>query len=342
MVDLNECQVDMKASRLKGVYILEEPSLDKIYGSQQRGEIEQLVDMSAGCYSSSSIKSNLSVLKDIDFIFSGWGGPVMNREILAAAPNLKVIFYGAGSIRGIVTPEFWKSNIPITSAGTMNAIPVAEYTLSQILFCLKLGWQHNQNRANRTPAPLPVHGAFRSTVGLISLGTIAKLVRKLLTHHDVDVLLYDPYVNEQTAEEWSVKKVSLETLFQRSSVVSLHAPDLPATKGMIRREHFESMPQWASFINTARSATVCHSDLCDVLENRSDLWAVLDVTEEASDEEYRRLLDLNNVTLTPHIAGSLGPECQRMGQLMVDELRRYLNGQALEYQITEERSRIMA
>ena len=332
----------MSDSKLKGIYILEESSLKKIYGSAQRAELEDLLDLSAGCYSSSSIQKNLPLLNDIDIILSGWGGPRMDRDILEAAPKLKAIFYGAGSVRGIVTPEFWKANIPITSACAMNAIPVAEYTLSQILFCLKLGWQHNQVRGSRTSPPLPVHGAYRSTIGLISLGTIAKLVRKLLRYHDIEVLVYDPYVDEQTANQWGVERVTLEALFQRSAVVSLHTPDLPETKGMIRREHFEALPKWASFINTARSATVCHTELCDVLENRPDLWAVLDVTEDASEDEYQRLVNLGNVTITPHIAGSLGPECQRMGQLMIDELRRFLNGDPLEFQITEEQARIMA
>ena len=278
----------------------------------------------------------------MDVILTGWGGPKMSQTVLDAAPNLKAVFYAAGSVRGIVTSEFWKAGIPITAAGSMNAIPVAEYTLSQILFCLKLGWQHHLLRETRNAGPLPVHGGYRSTVGLISLGTIGKLVRKYLKQHDVNVLVFDPYVTEEMAAEWEVELVSLEAVFEGSAVVSLHAPDLPETKRMVGREHFQSMLPWSSFINTARSATVCHQGLCDVLERRSDLWAVLDVTEEASVEDYRRLEGLPNVTITPHIAGSLGPECHRMGKLMVDELKRFLSKKSLEHQITEDRARIMA
>ena len=332
----------MSDAKRKGIFILEELSLERIYSSNQRADIKQLIDVSAGCHSSTSVRDRLDILKDIDIILSGWGGPRMDQSILDAAPNLKAFFYGAGSVRGIVTPEFWEAKIPITSAAAMNAIPVAEYTLSQILFCLKLGWQHNQHCVERTSTPLPVHGAYKSTVGLISFGAIARLVRNLLKHHDIEVLVYDPFVDQHTAKEWDVELVSLDEIFERSVVVSLHTPDLPETKGMIRREHFAAMPQWASFINTARSATVCHSDLCEVLSKRPDLWAVLDVTEEASDREYGRLVELQNVTMTPHIAGSTGRECHRMGQLMVDELKRFLNGEPLENQITEEQARLMA
>ena len=332
----------MSASKLKGIFILDDFAREKIYSPSQITEIENLVEISASYQTSESIQGNLHLLKDIEVVFSGWGGPKINQTFLNAAPNLKAVFYGAGSVRSVVTPVFWKAGISITSAVSMNAIPVSEYALSQILFCLKLGWQHNHLSKMGQSSELPVHGAFQSTIGLIGMGAVAKLVRNLLLNHDIKVLAYDPYMDEKSAKEWKVELVSLQEVFERSSVVSLHTPDLPATEGMIHFEHFNAMPQWASFINTARSATVRHSDLCDVLEKRPDLWAVLDVTECVTEEERNRLLQLPNVSITPHIAGSLGPECYRMGQLMVDEVTRLIKGEPLKHQLTEERASIMA
>jgi len=332
----------MQSSKLTGIFILNETSYKSIYSPSQIDDIKKLVDIPSALQTKESIQDNLHLLEGVDVIFSGWGAPKLDREFLNAAPSLKAVFYGAGSVRTVVTPDFWEADIPITSAWKMNAIPVAEYTLSQILFCLKLGWQHNHYREIRPPIRLPVHGAYHSTVGLIGMGAIAKLVRNLLLNHDIKVLVHDPFVSQKTAKEWNVELVSLNEIFKRSSVVSLHCPDLPTTTGMIKREHFESMPQWASFINTARSATVRHTDLCDVLEKRADLWAILDVTEDATEEEFKRLVDLPNAVLTPHIAGSVGPECHRMGQLMVDELGRFLDGKPMKYQLLEERARNMA
>ena len=70
-------------------------------------------------------------------IFSGWGGPEMDDEFLDAAPNLKVVFYGAGSFKWMVNDYFWERGLKITSAKVANGIPVSEFTLSQILFSLK-------------------------------------------------------------------------------------------------------------------------------------------------------------------------------------------------------------
>jgi hypothetical protein len=84
------------------------------------------------------------------------------------------------------------------------------------------------------------------------------------------------------------------------------------------------------------------AEMVEVLEERPDLWAVLDVTHPEPPEPDSRLYDLPNVVLTPHIAGSLGRECRRMGRLVVDELRRYVAGEPLVHEITKERATVMA
>jgi phosphoglycerate dehydrogenase-like enzyme len=82
--------------------------------------------------------------------------------------------------------------------------------------------------------------------------------------------------------------------------------------------------------------------MVSVLRGRPDVWAVLDVTYPEPPEPDSPLYDLPNVVLTPHIAGSLGRECRRMGRLVVDELRRYVAGEPLVHEITKERATVMA
>jgi phosphoglycerate dehydrogenase-like enzyme len=127
--------------------------------------------------------------------------------------------------------------------------------------------------------------------------------------------------------------MSLEELFESSEVVSLHAPLLSETEGMVLGSHLASMKRNATLINTSRGAIVREAVMVETLEERPDLWAVLDVTHPEPPEPGSRLYDLPNVVLRPHIAGSLGSECRRMGRLVVDELRRYVAGESLEHEI---------
>ena len=91
----------------------------------------------------------------------------------------------------------------------------------------------------------------------------------------------------------------------------------------------------ATFINTARGAVVREAEMIETLRHRPDLQAVLDVCDPEPPAPDSPLLTLPNVVLTPHIAGSMGTECRRLGRCMVDEVRRYLAGEPLHWQITE-------
>jgi phosphoglycerate dehydrogenase-like enzyme len=93
---------------LKGLYILNRDAYEKIYNNETRLEIGRIVDIYAPPQTAESISRNLSLLARADVIFSGWGAPVMDEKFLKAAPNLKAVFYGAGSVKYFVTDAFWK------------------------------------------------------------------------------------------------------------------------------------------------------------------------------------------------------------------------------------------
>jgi phosphoglycerate dehydrogenase-like enzyme len=329
---------------IKGIYVLNTEAYHKIYGSAERHEIERLVHIYAPQQTKESVKANRSILAEADVIFSGWGMPVMDEDFLAAAPSLKCVFYGAGSIREIVTESFWGHGIVITSAYAANAVPVAEYALSQILFCLKRGWHYalSIKRERRYPPSEPAPGAYGSIVGVISLGTVGRHLIQLLQQFEVKTIAHDPYVTSDDAVRLHVELCSLEDLFRRSDVVSLHAPLLKKTEGMITGAHFASMKPNASFINTARGAIVREQEMAQILRQRPDLQVVLDVTHPEPPEPSSPLYALPNVVLTPHIAGSTDRECLRMGRFMVDELRRYVAGEPLRWAISQEKSVILA
>ncbi len=328
----------------KALYILAERSLNLIYGPAERAEIAQLVDVYAPPQTALSVQEHPELLHDVQIIFSGWGAPRFDAAFLAAAPHLEAVFYGAGSIRGIVTPEFWNRGITISSAWGINAIPVAEYTLSQILFSLKHGWRYalTVKREGRYPAKWPVPGAYGSTVALISLGQVGRRVAQLLRLFDLHVIAYDPFIHPDEANNLGVTLCSLEEAFRQADVVSLHTPWLKETEGMITGAHFRLMKEGATFINTARGAVVNEPEMIEVLQARPDLFAVLDVTYPEPPLPGSPLYTLPNVILTPHIAGAMDNECRRMGQEMINELRRYLSGEPLHWSITQEQAVYLA
>jgi phosphoglycerate dehydrogenase-like enzyme len=327
----------------RGIFILDPGYLGLIYSQNHQALIRRMVEIYDPPQSAMSILRNLDQLKDIEMVFSGWGAPVFSEELLEAAPLLKIVFYGAGSIRGIVTDGFWQRKIRIVSAWGANAVPVVEYTLAQIILCLKKAYFHARiTKENRTWQRIEVSGAYQSTIGIISLGMIGRMLVEKLRTYDLHILAHDPFVNPSDARQLGVELVSLENLFKLSDVVSLHTPWLPETEGMIQGKHFRLMKPGAAFINTARGAVVVEPELVEVLSERPDLFAVLDVTHPEPPEADSKLFDLTNVFLTPHIAGSMDRECWRMGQVVIDELSRYLEGKPLMYEITQERAKYLA
>lgn len=332
---------------LKGLYILGEGNFKKIYGPEVRKEINNYVDIYAEAQTNQSVKNNPELLSDLEVIFSGWGGPKIDEEFLKNAPKLKMVFYGSGTIKNIVTDAFWDRGVRITSAYAANAVPVAEYTLSQILFSLKRGWsfirkiEKEGKYIHKREFP-PVPGAYQSTVGIISLGMIGRLVCEYLKNFDLNVLAYDPFVDQKDADKLGVELSSLEDIFAKSDVVSLHTPWLKETEGMIKGKHFEMMKDNSIFINTARGAVVREEEMLEVLKTRQDIYALLDVTYPEPPSEESAIFDLDNVILTPHIAGSMDKECQRMGSYMLNELKRYLNGKSLQWEISKDKAEILA
>ncbi len=331
-------------SRLKGMFILRPDSYAAIYGPEERASIYELVDISAPPQTAEDILAHPELLREVEVILSGWGAPLMDEAFLEHAPCLRAVFYGAGSIRGFATDALWGRGVLVTSAQEANAIPTAEYALATILFSLKHGWQlaAQTRKEQRFPPRDDVPGVYTTTVGLTSLGKVGQRVRELLRPFNLRVIAYDPFISPAQAAALDVSLCSLETLFREAHVVSLHTPLLPETSGMVRGAHLASMAPGSTFINTARGGLVRHDELIAVLQQRSDLHAVLDVTEPEPPEPGSAFYTLPNVTLTPHIAGSLGTERLRLGQVMVAELQRFVAGEPLQHAITREQAQFMA
>lgn len=320
----------------KGLFLMSEMLFEKVYSADTRRKINRMLDETK--FVEAIEEADPAFLKEVEYLFGGWGTPELNKETLDMMPNLKVIFYAAGTMKHVLTDEVWNRGIRVTNASVANSIPVAEYTLAAILFSLKSAWRLMYETKVEKKYPFgtmqDVPGAYKSKVGIVSYSNIGRRVIDLLKPFDLDILVYDPYVDPASAED-KVDFVSLEELFEASDVVSLHTPLLPETKGMIDGDLFSRMKKDATFINTARGAIVNEKEMLDVLAERQDLTAVLDVTTSEPPAEDSPLYDLKNVILTPHIAGSSGKERERLGDTMLQELLNYEQDGHLEFELVK-------
>ncbi|MEU3219864.1 hydroxyacid dehydrogenase [Streptomyces sp. NPDC006971] len=267
---------------------------------------------------------------EAEVLFTCWGATPLTAEVLAAAPRLRAVVHAAGSVKHHITDACWERGIAVTSAAGANALPVAEFTLAAILFANKrVLHSADRYRALRAEhdwlAELGGSGNYRRTVGVIGASRIGRRVIELLRPFDLDVLLYDPYVDEAEAARLGVRLTSLDELCAGSSVVSVHAPQLPETHHLIGAAQLSAMATGTTLINTARGSLVDEEALLPELVS-GRLHAVLDVTDPDLPPADSPLYELPNVLLTPHVAGSLGGELHRMADQALDELERYTQG----------------
>lgn len=307
-----------------------------VYGPAQKEQLRALY----GCDCNVYPKEDLPKLRDTEYIFSTWGMPTLTEEeIREYLPNLKCIFYGAGSVKAFA-PAFLNCGIRIFSAWQANAIPVAESCIAQIILAnkgfyylsraAKKGWREAKSQLANFP------GNYEAKVGLIGLGAIGMLVMEELKKHDVEIYVYSSKVTKENEAQWGVKAATLEEIFSECDVISNHLANVPATVGILNEKLIGSMKPWSTFINTGRGAQVDEAALIAKLKADETVTALLDVTFPEPPVEGSEFYTLENVVLTPHSAGSSGLEVRRMAQYMIDESKRYFAGEKCLYEVTED------
>ncbi len=311
----------------------------EVYGQGRRQAIERLTDLYPEVVNSRNFDEHAPNLGVVEVIFATWGMPNLTENQLAKMPGLKAVFYAAGNVKAFAQPLV-DNDIILVSAWDMNAIPVAEMALAQVLLSCRGYYRtirnyeenHDQGRAKAFHRAV-VNG---ETVGLIGMGMIGRRLNALLKGFGFRVIAHDPFLSEEQAVELGVERVSLEDLFSRAHVVSNHIPDLPSTKNVLGGPLFESMREGATFINTGRGAQVVETDLIQTLRKRPDLTALLDVTYPEPPEPKSQLWTLPNAWISPHIGGSVGDEVVRMADCVIEEFRAWESGRPLRYRVTRE------
>jgi len=327
----------------RAVMLLPPENRDRIYSAEVMSEIRKLTELTDCCELVAKMEALRPALADTEIIISGWGMMKLDREFLDAAPRLAAVLYGAGSVRGFLTDEFWRRGILLTSAWAANAVPVIEYTIAAIVFGLKSAIKASQLTCQRCTFAVPpdLRGVYRARIGVIGAGMVGAGVLEKLKGYQVETFCYDPFLSPERARELGTTPMALDEIFRTCDCVTLHAANIPSTQGMITGAHFRSMKDGAVFINTARGAIIREPEMIEVLKE-GRIFAFIDVTEPEPPAPDSALYTLPNVFLTPHIAGSGGEEVHRQGEYVLEELRRFVNGQPPRHPVTRDMMEWMA
>jgi phosphoglycerate dehydrogenase-like enzyme len=302
---------------------------------EQLASMVELVDATAVDLATLPAETSASV----EIVVGSWGCTLLDDAMLARMPKLQLLAYAAGSVKQTVTPATWEHGVVVSSAAAANAVPVAEFTFAAIVMIAKDVFRtrdRHRDARGREPieavGPTGELGTRGMRVGVIGASATGRLVIERLATLDASVAVSDPYLDDDGARALGAVLIDLDELFSWADVVTVHAPALPSTRHLVNADRLARMHDGAWLLNTARGSLVDTEALTrECAAGR--LNAFVDTPEPEPLPADSPLYDLPNVVLTPHIAGSLGNEISRMGDLAVAEVRRFLAGEPLAHEV---------
>jgi phosphoglycerate dehydrogenase-like enzyme len=303
--------------------------IDNVYRNGRKEKIAQITDLYPEIITTENFDQQVENLQDIEVVFSTWGMLPLTAEQIKRLPSLKIVFFAAGATNTWRDP-FLENGVRICSANVANAMPVAEFTMAQILLSCKWYFQNTmrfinkefyENAKNIAVGP----GVYDRTISIIGNGNISNYLQDLLKNFKLNVIVVPSRIEKRT--------VSLEDAFKKSQVVVNLLPDRDDNVGVLHGKLFESMPDKATFINVGRGRQVNEQDLITVLKRRDDLTALLDVQFPEPPENDSELYRMNNIQLSTHMAGSINDELTRMADFMIEDFLRYEKGDYLHYEV---------
>jgi phosphoglycerate dehydrogenase-like enzyme len=279
-----------------------------------------------------------SVIQNADIAVTSWGNGPLTADILDCAPNLKLVAHAAGSVKPIVSDMLFDRGIPLISSANVLSRGVSEtalgftisaaknfYQLNQMIH--EGGWEHDNHS---------IMELFDITIGVIGCGYAGKHYIELLQSFDVNILVYDPYLDSAKIRRMGAEKGDLNGILCESDIISLHAPSIPATRHMINAKTLAMMKDDVILINTARGSLIDEKALYEHMKSGRVKYACLDVTDPEPPAVDHPLRTLSNCIMTPHLAGQANNGKGRIGVHIYEEIQRLLNHEPLISQVTRD------
>jgi len=259
------------------------------------------------------------------------GGLAMPYQELIQLPNLKMLQLMSAGYDQIDVPAVREQGIFVANNSPQIARSVAEHALG-----LMLAVQHKfvpgtegvRDGTWRDPVRSGVYEIGGKTIGIIGLGNIGRLVAQMVRGFGpAEVIYHDTaQISSEIEEDLGVRRVGFEELLKTSDIVTVHVPLFSGTKGMMDANAFSLMKDSAIFINTCRGPVQNESDLINALQNGEIRAAGLDVFEEEPTPVDNPLLSMDNVVVTPHLAGSSEERVERALIFSYQNAQRVISG----------------
>lgn len=277
--------------------------------------------------------------KDAD-ILMGLFVPVSSK-VMDAMPNLRIVGVSRAGLENVNVAEATKRGILVFNVQGRNAHAVSDFAVGMMLAeCRNIARAHYAIKSGTwrktfvNSDVVPELGG--RTVGLIGFGNIGRLVAKKLSGFEPNVLVYDPYTSEEDIKSCGAAKVELDELLKNSDFISVHARLTDQNKGMIGEREISLMKETAYFINTGRAGLVDQKALAKALKDKKIMGAALDVFTTEPIEPDSEFLELDNVTLTTHIAGTTADALTNSPYLLAEDVAKFLNGDKAKFIVNKE------
>ena len=249
----------------------------------------------------------------------------VTARLLEAAPNLKVVGRAGVGVDNIDVAAATARGVVVMNTPFGNAITTAEHTIAMLMALARRvpAADRSTRSGNWEKSRFVGVEVAGKVLGLVGCGNVGSIVASRAQGLKMRVIVYDPYVSPERADELSVEKVELDELLSRADFVSLHVPLNDQTRGMIDADALASMKPGARVINCARGGLVVESDLGAAIESGHIDGAALDVfaVEPATDNP---LFALEQVIVTPHLGASTAEAQENVARQIAEQMADFL------------------
>ena len=250
----------------------------------------------------------------------------VTEEIIDAAKKLKVIGRAGSGLDNVDKNAASKKGIVVMNTPGGNTVTTAEHSFAMLMSAARLIPQATASMKAGKWEKKKFMGVelFNKTLGILGLGNIGSQVAKRARGFEMNVISFDPFLSEESAQAAGIRKVSLDELFAQSDFITIHTPLTPETKGLVNAATIEKMKDGVRIVNCARGGIINEEDLYDALKSGKVAAAALDVLEKEPPPENHPLLSLENLICTPHLGASTAEAQENVALAVAEQVADYL------------------